>query len=47
MSISNSAAACHCGAYCSAFGNFTMYFAASRSVTSGLRLGNMIGSKNC
>jgi hypothetical protein len=46
-SISTSAAVCHCDACCSAFGNFTMYFAASRSVTSGLRPGNMIGSKNC
>ena len=35
ISISISAAASV--ASCSAFGNFTMYFAASRSVTSGFR----------
>jgi hypothetical protein len=31
----------------SAFGNLMMYWAASRSVTSDFRPGNMIGSKNC
>jgi hypothetical protein len=38
-------AACHSSASCSALGSFVMYCAASRSVTSGFRLGNMIGSK--
>jgi hypothetical protein len=44
---SASIAACHSSASCSALGSFVMYCAASRSVTSGFRPGNVIGSKNC
>jgi hypothetical protein len=47
ISISTSAAVCHCDACCSAFGSFVTYRAASRSVTSGFLPGSSIGSKNC
>jgi hypothetical protein len=36
----------HGSASCSALGSLVMYCAPSRSVISGIRPGNLIGSKN-